>query len=171
MLRFVMRQYFATVRLIISDILSDCPFASSAARLRRISPHFLHLCMIIKPFLASGCAPIGSSSPRHSLARSPGFTSTCNDHRQNGQWLREVYPRGSTRLPQCTHTNSLSFFINLFCSTVLPPYFYFCESSPRNASKATPSREGVSNCDEYSMTFHVRSAALLAACLSDLPSR
>ena len=39
----------------------------------------------VYPFLASGSTRIGSNSPPHSLARSPGRMSTCRDHRQNGQ--------------------------------------------------------------------------------------
>ena len=63
---------------------------------------------------------MGRKIPLHSFALSPGFISTCREHRQNGQWLREVYPRASTSFPQAAHIKPLSFFENLFVSIFAP---------------------------------------------------
>ena len=74
---------------------------------------------MIYPFLASGSTRIGSICPPHAFALSPGFTSTWSDHRQNGQWFRDVYPSASTSRPQCAQVNPLSFFVNRFiCKTL-----------------------------------------------------
>ena len=111
----------ATVSFIMSDMLSGCDFASIAALFRLISPHLRQRWIMTKPFLGSGTACIGSSSPRQGFALSPGFISTWSDHRQCGQWFLDVYPRGKTCFPQWTHTKELSFFVNLFCSIIAVP--------------------------------------------------
>ena len=45
-------------------------------------------CTTCQPLPDFSTSPIGSMGGRHSLARSPGRSSTCSDHRQYGQWLR-----------------------------------------------------------------------------------
>ena len=55
---------------------------------------------------------IGSISPPHSDARSPGFTSTCRDQRHFGQWL--VYPFPPTKYPQWLQEKSSIFRWNCF---------------------------------------------------------
>ena len=43
---------------------------------------------------------------------------TLTQYYENGQWLREVYPRGSTSLPQAAHINPLSFLVKRLLSIV-----------------------------------------------------
>ena len=114
-IRIVLSQWYA-VSLIIRSRSSGCVFASWAALLRTTVPHFSHLWMMIYPRFESGSAPAGRRIPPQLFALSPGFISTWSEHRQNGQWLREVYPRGKTSLPQFLHMNPLSFFENLLLS-------------------------------------------------------
>jgi HAMP domain-containing protein len=58
----------------------------AALRLRRLCPQTTHRCTTtISP--RSDSAAMGSIAPPHSASRSPGFTSTCCDHRHRGQWL------------------------------------------------------------------------------------
>ena len=45
-------------------------------------------CTTCQPLPDFSTSPIGSIGARQSLARSPGSSSTCSDHRQYGQWLR-----------------------------------------------------------------------------------
>ncbi len=104
--------YFpATVREI-----SRSRSSSSAALLRFTAPHLSHLCITMNPRFGSVSAPIGRRAPPHSQALSPGFISICTDQRQYGQWFLDVYPSGSTFLPQWMQVNPLSFFVNLFTS-------------------------------------------------------
>ena len=114
---FLFQSISPAVRRINSVRLSLCVRALSAARLRRISPHFVHLWMMTNSCLASGSERMGFICPPQVLARSPGRLSTCKDHKQKGQWLRELLPIGSTSRPQWAHTKESSFLVNRFCST------------------------------------------------------
>jgi len=96
--------------------------SSDAALFRRSWPHFRHRWITMNPFFGSGSVRMGSRIPPQSAARSPGFTSTWRDERQNGQWFREVYPSGGTSLPQAAQTNPLSFFVNRLVSIVFLPF-------------------------------------------------
>ena len=87
---FLFIQGCRAVSAIKSERSSVCPPFFSAALLRRSAPHLVQRCRMIYPRLASGRAPTGSIAPPQGSARSPGLTSTCKLHRQNGQWLREV---------------------------------------------------------------------------------
>lgn len=60
--------------------------SSSAALFFFWWPHFWHRWMMLysPPFSSTD---IGSIIPPQDATLSPGYTSTCLDHRQNGQWL------------------------------------------------------------------------------------
>ena len=92
--------------------------SSAAALFRRSSPHFRHRWITTKPFFGSGSVRIASRIPPQSAARSPGFTSTCREERQKGQWFREVYPSGGTSFPQAAQINPLSFLVKRFVSMI-----------------------------------------------------
>ena len=61
---------------------------SRTSRLGWRWPHAVQRCTTCQPLPDFSTSPTGSMGARHSLARSPGRSSTCSDHRQNGQWLR-----------------------------------------------------------------------------------
>ena len=79
------RSYSPAVSLMIRSRSSGCTLASWAARQREVPPHFSQRWIMTYPFLGCGSARTGRRGPPHSLARSPGLTSTCNDQRQKGQ--------------------------------------------------------------------------------------
>jgi peptidyl-dipeptidase Dcp len=61
---------------------------SRTSRLGWRWPHAVQRCTTCQPLPDFSTSPIGSIGCRHLLARSPGRSSTCSDHRQTGQWLR-----------------------------------------------------------------------------------
>jgi len=85
---------------------SGCRGSVSAARLRRVAPHWTQRCTTTQVRFASVSTPTGSMSPAHALALSPGMQSTCLLHRHLGQWLRKP-PRsnGNTCAPHCSQAN------------------------------------------------------------------
>ena len=63
----------------------------SPSRTRRLGwrwPQTVQRCTTCQPLPDFSTRPIGSIGAWQSLARSPGSSSTCSDHRQCGQWLR-----------------------------------------------------------------------------------
>ncbi len=119
-------------------------FASCAALLRTVFPHLSQRWIIIYPRFGSGSARIGRRMPPQVFALSPGFISTCREQRQNGQWLREVYPSGSTSFPQFLHIKPLSFLVNRFVSiTYLPTQNFEKISATTSSDTALPSSSAI----------------------------
>ena len=110
--------YFINPALTVSAIRSSLSSGASplsAERHLRTAPHFLHLCVMIKPF-PDGSADTASITPPQPFALSPGLISRCREHRQYGQWFRDEYPSGGTYLPHSAQTKPLSFFLKSFSS-------------------------------------------------------
>ena len=95
--------------------------SSGAHLFLTVFPHLLHLKTITFPFFGLSSIWMGIKSPLQLFCLSPGFISTCNEHKQYGQWLREETLSGSTIFLQFWQTKPLSFLVNTF---IFAPFFW-----------------------------------------------
>ena len=72
--------------ILITEITAS--ISSGAVRFFFSAPHFLQRCTICQPFFPLYWILHGSIKPWQLFFLSPGLSSTCNEYKQSGQWLR-----------------------------------------------------------------------------------